>query len=156
MNGDFLAELEALEGPARGYAGRGLRSLGEVVLGAARKMKGCYTRYVNNFDAASARLGKLRALRPEHTRYLEANEVSLEASRYLEVARSHPDAGGLDVSYFLIMPVQRMPRYRLLLSELLATTPDGHGDAAPLDGALAQVSEVCAHLNAERLSLIHI
>ena len=26
------------------------------------------------------------------------DEVSLEASRYLEVARSHPDAGGLDVS----------------------------------------------------------
>ena len=153
VNGDFLAELEALEGPARGYAGRGLRSLGEVVLGAARKMKGCYTRYVNNFDAASARLGKLRALRPQDTRYLEANEVSLEASRYLEVARSHPDAGGLDVSSFLIMPVQRMPRYRLLLSELLATTPDSHADAAPLDGALAQVSEVCAHLNAERRAL---
>ena len=37
VNGDFLAELEALEGPARGYAGRAFRSLGETVLGAARK-----------------------------------------------------------------------------------------------------------------------
>ena len=65
-----------------------------------------------------------------------------EGARYLTSARTHPDAKGLDLRSFLIMPVQRVPRYRLLLKELLKRTPEGHADRASIQEALGKVEEV--------------
>jgi hypothetical protein len=45
------------------------------------------------------------------------------------------------VSY-LIMPVQRLPRYVLLLEQLVEATPVGHADHAPLTAALRQMRDI--------------
>src|SRR4051794_31581932 len=37
-----------------------------------------------------------------------------------------PRCGGRHLNAFLIMPVQRIPRYKMLLGELLKYTPDAH------------------------------
>ena len=63
-----------------------------------------------------------------------------EKHRYLEVCKTHPDAKGLDIRSFLIQPVQRVPRYRMLLEDLLKVTEEGHPDEAPLKDALEKVS----------------
>ena len=93
VNKKFLLELEAEreKWPDVNYA--------PIIKNNAKQMKGCYTRYVNNYDAAE-----------QHLIQLKSNDK--EKHRYLEVCKSHPDAGGLDVRSFLIQPIQRVPRYR--------------------------------------------
>tara|TARA_B110000208_G_scaffold153095_1_gene185212 strand:+ start:144 stop:4763 length:4620 start_codon:yes stop_codon:yes gene_type:complete len=47
----------------------------------------------------------------------------------------------------LIRPAQRVPRYRLLLEELLKRTPATHPDHAGLTDSLQQVREAATHIN---------
>lgn len=49
----------------------------------------------------------------------------------------------------MISPVQRVPRYKLLLQEMLKMTPLSHADRADLRRALKAVSEVATHINEE-------
>ena len=65
-------------------------------------------------------------------------------------ARPTSGAGGdKRLQSYLIEPVQRIPRYKLLLQELLKRTPQRHPDHAPLAAALAEVARAAAHCNAE-------
>lgn len=138
VNEGFLRELET-ELAARDGQWPAVE-FGEIMKRAAKQFKGCYTRYVNNFDTAQEHLAKLK-------------ETDKEKNRYLEVCKTHPDANGLDVRSFLIQPVQRVPRYRMLLDELLAHTEDSHADEAPLREALDRVMEVAMHINEEKRAL---
>mmetsp|Transcript_16124 Transcript_16124/g.41395 ORF Transcript_16124/g.41395 Transcript_16124/m.41395 type:complete len:1154 (-) Transcript_16124:92-3553(-) len=47
----------------------------------------------------------------------------------------------------LIMPIQRVPRYRLLLQELLKATPKEHPDFANIQTALEKVKVVASEIN---------
>ncbi len=131
VNTKFLEELEAehKNWPDVAY--------GPIICEVAKKFKGCYTRYVNNYDAAEQHLNKLKA-------------SDKEKHRYLEVCKTHPDAHGLDLRSFLIQPVQRVPRYRMLLEDLLNHTEEGHPDEEPLRDALEKVKEVAAHINEDK------
>merc|ERR1712000_479386 len=57
------------------------------------------------------------------------------------------EISSLDLDSFLILPVQRMPRYLLLLKELLKYTPDNHPDFADLTAAVQHVSEMLSTIN---------
>jgi hypothetical protein len=48
---------------------------------------------------------------------------------------------------FLIMPVQRIPRYSLLLNDLLKHTPTDHVDHAGLEAALNKINAVAHFIN---------
>jgi hypothetical protein len=48
-------------------------------------------------------------------------------------------AGGQTMESYLILPVQRVPRYRMLLEDLRKHTPEGHSDIEPLEGAITKV-----------------
>jgi hypothetical protein len=63
------------------------------------------------------------------------------------VEKNIPICGGLDINDFLIMPVQRVPRYRLLLENLLKQTPEEHPDYSGLKDALTAVSDKAAEIN---------
>ena len=113
----------------------------EALKAAARQFKGCYTRYVNNYDAAEAKLRKIR----------QSQEASdREKQRYLTGATSHPDAKGRDVTAFLIQPVQRVLRYRLLLEELLKHTEAGDRDEAAIREARDRVCELAMSFNEDK------
>ena len=90
LHARFLERLEQEE--ASGH-------FGAILSGAAKDIKGCYTRYISNYAQAEAHISALASKAPDK-------------HRYLEVCKSHPDAGGLDVRSFLIQPIQRVPRYR--------------------------------------------
>ena len=49
---------------------------------------------------------------------------------------------GLDLTSFLIMPVQRVPRYRMLIEEIVKQTPPDHPDMQSLATALEKVGSV--------------
>lgn len=54
---------------------------------------------------------------------------------------------GLRLRDYLITPVQRIPRYALLLRDLLASTPETHPDHSLLTEAIAKISDVANEIN---------
>ena len=46
----------------------------------------------------------------------------------------------------LITPVQRLPRYKMLLSELLHHTPEGHVDLPNLQNAVRMISSAASQV----------
>ena len=58
------------------------------------------------------------------------------------------ETGHRGISTFLIMPIQRLPRYQLLLKSLLEETPAGHSDRPPVAEALKRVTKLANEINA--------
>jgi hypothetical protein len=56
---------------------------------------------------------------------------------------------GLTLQAYLIMPVQRIPRYRLLLEDLLRRTESNHTDYNGLKIALERIDSVARFVNEE-------
>lgn len=71
-------------------------------------------------------------------------------SKFLEQTKQDPVCRSMELEYFLIMPVQRPPRYLLLLKELLAATPPAHPDARHLKEAISKMEEINNFLNSEK------
>jgi hypothetical protein len=64
------------------------------------------------------------------------------------VEQFEAQADGLMLGAYLVLPVQRVPRYLLLLTNLCKYTPPGHPDAAPLRNARRWLQKALAQLNA--------
>jgi hypothetical protein len=97
-----------------------------------------YEEYMVNFDPA---LTKRAALLMSNRKF----------SNFVETARANPEAAGLGIESFLIAPVQRIPRYRLLLQELIKYTDFEHPDYQNLHDAFEAVGEsASAHNEAIR------
>eukprot|EP01122_Echinamoeba_exundans_P008896 TRINITY_DN302_c0_g3_i1.p1 TRINITY_DN302_c0_g3~~TRINITY_DN302_c0_g3_i1.p1 ORF type:complete len:1771 (-),score=520.87 TRINITY_DN302_c0_g3_i1:72-5384(-) len=54
---------------------------------------------------------------------------------------------GLRIKDYMIMPVQRVPRYTMLLRDLLKHTPENHPDYANLQSACKKVEDVASAVN---------
>jgi len=54
---------------------------------------------------------------------------------------------GAGLSHYLIQPIQRLPRYMLLLDQLLKFTPPHHIDHRNLDLAFNKVKKITEYLN---------
>ena len=127
----FLADVEARIGEKWQYA----TQLGDVFLIIASFFK-VYTAYVNNFMAATHRYNELM----DKDKHFRETVAKLDAEQAA--------AGrGLRLLDLLIQPVQRIPRYRLLLTDLLGSTDQAHADFANLSAALEKVKEVAGYLN---------
>lgn len=61
-----------------------------------------------------------------------------------------PEFKGLTLNAYLIMPVQRVPRYVMLLSDLLKSTPDTHTDFEPIKTALELVKGFADFINTNK------
>jgi len=92
-----------------------------------------YTRYINNYDNTMNTYGRCLKI---------SGFVSL-----IEQCRDHADVQGHDLLSFLILPVQRIPRYSLLLRELLKHTWSDHVDYADLEYSLKRMEDVANYLN---------
>ena len=55
-------------------------SFGTIICEKAKKLKGCYTRYVSNYDVAEAALARLKENDKEKHRYLEASQPRRQPS----------------------------------------------------------------------------
>ena len=53
--------------------------------------------------------------------------------------RFSPTCGGKGIKDFLIMPVQRIPRYSMLLQDMVKNTWPHHADYEPLSAALKAI-----------------
>lgn len=94
-----------------------------------------YSDYINGFDNATVVLKKC-LLNPKFVAY-EQECIKATGKR-------------LDLASLLIQPVQRMPRYALLLKELISHSSPEHIDYHNLEEARTKVSAVCATINKKK------
>ncbi|KAL5533671.1 hypothetical protein ACEPAG_131 [Sanghuangporus baumii] len=66
---------------------------------------------------------------------------------YLKRCRVNPRHSQLNLEGYLLLPVQRIPRYRLLLEDLTRSTPPPETYDDPLDRALAEISSLATNMN---------
>lgn len=97
----------------------------------------CYVEYVNNYNDSMSLLGKLVKRNPKFETFIAKVEKT-------------PETRGLDLQSFLIMPVQRIPRYVMLLADLLKHTPQEHPDHQGLSLALSKMKETGDHINEKK------
>ena len=95
-----------------------------------------YTQYVGNHDNASEFLKRTEKDNRRFRDFLADNLLKAENKN-------------LSLASYLIMPIQRIPRYKLLIEELLRNTQDSHPDYPHLLKGLDLVSSVAKHINAE-------
>jgi RhoGEF domain/FYVE zinc finger len=89
----------------------------------------CYSQYLANFDRA----------REERAKLLTSNR---KFAAFVDKVQTSPESMMLPLESFLMEPVQRVPRYRLLLEQLLKYTPEDHPEFASLIEALQLTAEV--------------
>lgn len=93
-----------------------------------------YTEYVNNYDTAN-------------DLYMKLKEKKKGFAQFLDKQYANPQCAGLDLPSFLIQPVQRIPRYRLLLQDIVKNTPEDHIDYKNLSFALTTILDVAQLVN---------
>jgi hypothetical protein len=89
---------------------------------------------VNNFNASCTTLQRCR-------------QTNANFQRFLEEAEKEEAMKGLNFEAYLIMPVQRIPRYVLLLQDLLNTTDKTHPDYNNIESALTRVKNFADYIN---------
>jgi hypothetical protein len=93
-----------------------------------------YRLYINNYDESCDTLVDAMT-RPAFATWLE-EQTSLFKSKTL--------------TSLLITPIQRIPRYCLLLTELLKHMPDSHPDFSALSKALKSIGDIANYLEEEK------
>ena len=112
------------------------RSLGTIFLTLTDFLK-TYISYCNNYLRA---LETINELKEKNKRFVEfINECQLDE-------RSE----GLDLNMLIIMPIQRIPRYVLLLKDVLKYTPESDLDHEKLTLALGKMMSVADDLNKKK------
>ncbi|KAJ1987472.1 hypothetical protein H4R33_002838 [Dimargaris cristalligena] len=162
VNEAFLADLEKLEHEnevreraAPSYYGHGHRP-DETGVGHL----GCFSDDGNAMDGNWSEHQSVGQICLHHVsnfdvykRYINGYQHALECSSQLEKknesyrhflarSRDHPSCHKLGISDLLVMPVQRIPRYTLLFTDLLKNTPVGHPDHSEIQRALDRVHEI--------------
>ncbi|KAJ2450144.1 hypothetical protein GGF42_004566, partial [Coemansia sp. RSA 2424] len=88
-----------------------------------------YKRYINGYQHALAMSRELEAKNPLYAAFLLR-------------AREREECRKLAIGDLLIMPVQRIPRYTLLLTDLIKLIPEDDPDVARIQLALERVNEI--------------
>eukprot|EP00112_Aurelia_sp_Birch-Aquarium-sp1_P004336 Seg149.3 transcript_id=Seg149.3/GoldUCD/mRNA.D3Y31 product="Rho guanine nucleotide exchange factor 39" protein_id=Seg149.3/GoldUCD/D3Y31 len=93
-----------------------------------------YSLYANNFELSNKTIEEQEKKNPDFLAFKESQE-------------SKEEMCGLKLRALLITPIQRIPRYKLLLDTLLEKTTPDHPDYRKLHDACMEVSKVATHIN---------
>ena len=96
-----------------------------------------YTAYVNNYNES------MNVLQDQMM-----NNPPVAAK--INECRMNERVKGMEITSFLIMPIQRLPRYVMLLSDLFKNTPESHVDYERLIVALKKVEGVASYVNTKK------
>ncbi|KAL0482701.1 FYVE, RhoGEF and PH domain-containing protein [Acrasis kona] len=94
-----------------------------------------YSDYFNKYDRISAAVRAAKIHNKKFQEYL------------LKIERNCYKTGQLSLLQYMIMPIQRVPRYNLLLKELLSKTPKDHKDYENIQKALDGTVSISTYLN---------
>ena len=115
------------------------KEFGKMILSYLSFFK-IYSEYYNNFEKSINFIEKLSANIHNVIRRRRIKS-------YLKTIKSHPDHSQISLQGFLILPVQRLPRYRLLYRELIRYTPSTHKDFKCLKSALNKLEKLVSECN---------
>jgi FYVE/RhoGEF/PH domain-containing protein 3 len=62
-------------------------------------------------------------------------------ANFVKERNKHPESHNLVLQAFLVTPVQRIPRYKLLLEDLYKHTPTDHPDYKSLNEAIKLITD---------------
>ncbi|EGO04828.1 hypothetical protein SERLA73DRAFT_68489 [Serpula lacrymans var. lacrymans S7.3] len=175
---NFLPALEMASAPVmESEHGSDSDINGQLSIGVAKAVAGIflkhaafmkmYSTYINNCDNSAQRIRywtaeRLATVIP--TSFVSAQGImsdtpassntTLTTSQrkriksFLKRCRINPRHSQLNLEGYLLLPVQRIPRYRLLLEELLRSTPPSYSlmDDS-LDRAVAEISSLANNMN---------
>lgn len=96
-----------------------------------------YSTYINNFDNSALTIGKLR-------------KSNKKFSKFCDKQVENPESRGQTLESLLIMPVQRIPRYILLLRELIKNSVASDPDLPLLENAFNTLSEIADLINTNK------
>eukprot|EP01103_Thecamoeba_quadrilineata_P002630 TRINITY_DN1254_c0_g1_i4.p1 TRINITY_DN1254_c0_g1~~TRINITY_DN1254_c0_g1_i4.p1 ORF type:complete len:593 (+),score=116.61 TRINITY_DN1254_c0_g1_i4:1344-3122(+) len=102
-----------------------------------------YTKYINNYNLAIITLNQHKQSNPAFATLLKKCE-------------SNPAAHYHDLQSFLLQPIQRIPRYALLLRDLIKKLPETHVDYEGLTTALQKIDFVAELLNERKRDADHL
>lgn len=122
--------LESVENRVQPNVWKYNPKIGDIFLEFAPFFK-LYSEYARSNQAASELLGQLLST---NSKFLKYHDTQLGSEK--------PSLASL-----LITPIQRVPRYQLLLKEILKNTPEDHDDRADCEKALAEVTTLAANVN---------
>mmetsp|Transcript_9378 Transcript_9378/g.12938 ORF Transcript_9378/g.12938 Transcript_9378/m.12938 type:complete len:313 (+) Transcript_9378:185-1123(+) len=92
-----------------------------------------YSEYVVNFAEA--------------LKVLKKHEGEKRLTKFKQRVLEDPQNAALTIEAYLIMPIQRIPRYELLFRELVKLTPPEHVDYPNLNKCLSVIKDVCTKIN---------
>lgn len=109
-----------------------------------------YIDYVNKYDNTVKMIRDYAQANPLFDSYLKVSD--LKSNQYLipQQGQDDPDSKGRGLTDFLIMPVQRIPRYVMLLQQLIKYTPDNHPDYSAINTGLSKISEIAGYINSQK------
>jgi len=116
--------------------------IGEVML-KAMKLLEAHSTYCEQYSKSVALRQDVLGGKVE----LEGKNSLLLFQQFLQVAKLMPQADLKSLEDLLIMPVQRVPRYKLLLTELYEKTPKNHPDFKDLQHALNLTQHLALSIN---------
>jgi hypothetical protein len=130
VNTALLAQLESRLEPWRDHC-----VFGDVLVRQLMLFRASYSEYYAHFDASNELLAKR----------LKANDKFRAMCADVQADKS---SQRLDLVSFLITPIQRLPRYALLIEQLIGATPADHPDAIALEDAHVVARNLIANINA--------
>eukprot|EP01119_Soliformovum_irregulare_P020718 TRINITY_DN6765_c0_g1_i1.p1 TRINITY_DN6765_c0_g1~~TRINITY_DN6765_c0_g1_i1.p1 ORF type:complete len:1125 (-),score=348.96 TRINITY_DN6765_c0_g1_i1:27-3344(-) len=131
FNKQFLESLEP-----RIISWTSFQCIGDIFLRFASFMK-CYTQYIKDCTSALDMFKKTKA-------------GNKDFAKFLWECKENPETMSLELDSFLILPVQRMPRYALLLQDLVKHTWKDHQDFRDLTVALQSINQVSNYINEKK------
>ncbi|KAI9293049.1 Dbl homology domain-containing protein [Neoconidiobolus thromboides FSU 785] len=112
-----------------------------------------YSLYVNDFDQANIEAEKLNLILHNQNGMMDKMGVGAQSRQrrriknYLEQCSQHPKHNQLNLQGFLLLPVQRIPRYKMLLYDLLKYTPLDDPDRQDLIDAHSDIAKRAQEIN---------
>jgi len=95
-----------------------------------------YRHYINNYNTALATLQQNMKI-PEFKAFVQAREAQ-------------PECQHSDLQTFLLGPIQRIPRYEMLLRDLLRKTDKDHADYNNIKAALNKIEDIMLYINEQK------
>eukprot|EP00026_Physarum_polycephalum_P001533 Phypoly_transcript_01535.p1 GENE.Phypoly_transcript_01535~~Phypoly_transcript_01535.p1 ORF type:complete len:1058 (+),score=191.57 Phypoly_transcript_01535:98-3271(+) len=97
----------------------------------------CYSSYINNYNASLQTINECRKTNPGFLQFLKRVE-------------SDPEVRNQEIESFIITPVQQLPRYVMLLNDLLRNTPIEHPDHGSLSSAVEKFRRLTSFVNEQK------
>ncbi|KAK2949744.1 putative RhoGEF domain containing protein [Blattamonas nauphoetae] len=94
----------------------------------------CYTPYINNYTNSQNTIADLQKNNKAFRKFL------MECSQ-------NPASLNFPIESFLILPVQRLPRYKMLIEQLLKNTEEDHQEYSQIKSALTTISNLAEQAN---------